>query len=331
MKVIGGGRLSDGLVVTARVKAALVTHLRDNYGAYVWAFGDSPLDLDMLGRADEAIVVVGEEEKRSKSMDAALLDAIDNHGLRARQALLPSDVSPRLGSRKLPSVQLMDQSLLDAIFHRRNPRKSGQIQHATDKTAAKLLMTATRDASFAGPALRDAHRRIGWYLAAEFLTGMIGLEEYEIPHVQGHRTTGHRLAHEQQTAIVAVMRGGEPMAYGVSDVLPLATFIHAKLPEEILGRHLQGKRTIVLVDSVINSGRSVVEFQEHIRQMNAEVSIVAIAGVTQEQAISRGRLFEALARDAKFSLISLRLSANKFTGRGTTDTGNRLFNTTELD
>jgi len=41
-------------------------------------------------------------------------------------------------------------------------------------------------------------------------------------------------------------------------------------------------------------------------------------------------LSEVLTHDGKFSLITLRLSENKFTGKGTTDTGNRLCNTTEL-
>ena len=95
VKVIGGGRIADGYVVTAAVKAALVGRLRNIYQVYVWAFGDSPLDLEMLNKADRAVVIVGEDRTRSKIMDAALLTAIDN-GLRARQALLPSNTSPRL-------------------------------------------------------------------------------------------------------------------------------------------------------------------------------------------------------------------------------------------
>lgn len=73
VEVIGGGRIADGFIVTAAVKAALVPRLRDVHHMYVWAFGDSPLDLDMLSRADQAIVVVSEEQTRSKTMDAALV------------------------------------------------------------------------------------------------------------------------------------------------------------------------------------------------------------------------------------------------------------------
>ncbi len=61
VKVIGGGRITDGFVVTAAVKAAIVARLRDTHHMYVWAFGDSVLDLPMLSKANQAIVVVGEE------------------------------------------------------------------------------------------------------------------------------------------------------------------------------------------------------------------------------------------------------------------------------
>jgi hypothetical protein len=102
VKVIGGGRISDGFVVTPAVKAKIVSRLRKVYHMYVWAFGDSPLDLPMLRKADQAIVVVIAEKDRSKTMDAALLRAIDYDGLSAQQALLPNNVSPRLDITRLP-------------------------------------------------------------------------------------------------------------------------------------------------------------------------------------------------------------------------------------
>lgn len=76
VSVIGGGRIADGFVVTAAVKAALVARLQNVYRVYVWAFGDSPLDLEMLYQADEAVVVSGEEDSRSKTMDAALTSTL---------------------------------------------------------------------------------------------------------------------------------------------------------------------------------------------------------------------------------------------------------------
>ncbi len=355
VKVVGKGRIRDKLpTVTPRVKEQLVTHLQRELGVRVWAFGDSPVDLDMLVQADHAIVVVGERDKRSTSMEAALTNTIAQRGLRAHQVLLPGNVSPRIDTVKLPPIQFT-QEFLDDIFVRRALRgpahihhakgvkavkasktskrgaSDAQVIHATESNATKVLMTATRNKSMAGPALREAHRKIGWYLAIEFLTEVIGVETYGIPHVQGNETDGHRIRHEKQTTIVALMRGGEPMAFGVSDALPLAMFVHAKNAENLKIEHLKGQQTVVLVDSVVNEGRSVMEFFDHIRGLNAEIRIVVISGVTQHQAIRSGKLAQSLASDSNFILISLRVSGNKYKGKGGTDTGHRLFNTTAFD
>jgi uracil phosphoribosyltransferase len=269
VKVIGGGRIADGFIVTAAVKAALVARLRDAHQMYVWAFGDSLLDLEMLSKADQAIVVVGEERTRSKTMDAALMNAIDNDGLRARQAVLPSNASPRLDTTRLPLIQLTEHEFVDSVLCRRSRNAGIRVLHATDRNAAKLLMTPMRDAKVAGPVLREAHRRVGWYLATEFLADVIGIEEYPITHVQGHHTSGYRLLHEQQTSIVALMRGGEAMALGVNEAFPLAMFVHASRPDDIMLHHLQGQLTVVLVDSVVNSGKTVVQFVQHVRNLHA--------------------------------------------------------------
>ena len=328
IQVIGGGRITDGFIVTASVKAALVSRLRDVHHMYVAAFGDSTLDLGMLGEAHEAVVVVGEEHTRSMTMEKGLLHAIDN-GLRASQVLLPPHAVPRLDTTKLPQVRFTDKEFMESILRRRKPA-SLRIVHATDRSAAKLLMTPMRDAMIAGPALRKAHGEVGSYLAIEFLTGMIGLEEYTIPHVQGHPTSGFRLRHEQQTTIVALMRGGEPMALGINSVFRLAMFVHAAQPSDIKLHHLHKQQAVLLVDSVVNSGKSVAKFIQHVRSLDTTVRIIVIAGVVQAQSLSEGVFSQALEDDMNLGLVALRLSDNKFTGKGTTDTGNRLFNTTQL-
>lgn len=327
VKVIGGGRITDRLVVTATVKAALVDLLRHTYHKYVWAFGDSPLDLEMLRKADQAIVVVGEEQTRSKTMDEALRKVVENDGLRARQAVLSSNAPPRLDTTRLPLVSLKEPQFIDFVLYRR----SIQVLHASNKNAAKLLQTPMRDALTAGPALRKAHRRVGWYLATEFLSTIIGMDEYRILHVQSYHTIGYRLLHEKQTSIVALMRGGEAMAFGVNEAFPLARFIHASRPDDIKLHDLEGQLNLVLVDSVVNSGNTVVKFVQHVRNLHPTIRIVVIAGVVQAQSVSRdSRVAQALAPHVKPSVIALRLSENKFTGSGITDTGNRLFNTTHL-
>lgn len=332
VKVIGGGRIADGFVVSAAVKGALVAHLRDDCHMCVWAFGDGPLDLDMLHKANEAIIVVGEEQARSKTMDAALTKAIDNDGLKASQAVLPSNASPRLDITKLPIINLIGPEFVDSLLGDRYTPGGLQVLCATERNATKLLATQMRDAAVAGPDLRKAHHRVGWYLGNEFLADVVGLEQRLIGHVQGRQTAGYQLFHEKQTTIVALMRGGEPMALGVNDAFPLAMFVHASDADDIKLHHLQGQLTVVLVDSVINTGKTVIEFVQHVRKLHATIRIVVVAGVVQAQCVSggSGSLNQKLARHAELHLIALRKSETRFTGSGTTDTGNRLFNTTHL-
>lgn len=323
--VIGGGRLKDGLVVTAAVKGALVDSLHETIKACVWAFGDSPLDIEMLKRADKAVLVTGPEHTRSNSMDKVLKTALNNKELTLQQVLLPSDVPPRDPSR-IPLMELTAQCTLKAILSRRF-----QVFHATEKNAAKILMTRMRDSSVVGPALRDAHWEAGKYLAIEFISDIIGIEEFQIRHVQSHSVAGHRLLHEDKTLIMALMRGGEAMAFGISSVFPLASFLHAVDPTMLREKHLQDRKTVLLVDSVVNSGKSVFEWIKAIRNINESVRILVVAGVIYESTVSPESIARNLGVPPAASFVALRLSKNQFKGSGVTDTGNRLFNTVHRD
>ncbi|KAH6968024.1 uracil phosphoribosyltransferase-domain-containing protein [Fusarium avenaceum] len=300
VEVIGGGRISDGFIVTASVKASVVSHLQDAAHLYVWAFGDSPLDIPMRIKADQAIVVVGAEKTRSRTMDSALSEAIEKGELQARQALLPSHSPPRLDARRLPLA------------------------------AAKLLMAPMRDATISGPFLREAHANVGRYLATEYVSQLIGLEEYDIPHVQGHSTTGHHLRNEHRTSFVGLMRGGEAMAFGINEVFPKAMFIHASCADNIKLHHAQGQATVILVESVANSGKTPIEFIKRAGCLDAKVHIVIVVGVAQVDAVAESHILAKAMRYHGPSMIALRVSENKFAGTKTTDTGNRLFNTTHL-
>lgn len=56
---------------------------------------------------------------------------------------------------------------------------------------------------------------------------IIEAEQCPTPHVQGHQTNGHRLCNEERSSIIALMRGGEPMALDVNEASPQTMFIHA--------------------------------------------------------------------------------------------------------
>lgn len=325
--VIGGVRVSDGFVVTPGVKAAIVERLRKHYGVQVYAFGDSEVDIPMLVAANHAFVVTGDVETRSKSMDQALLNAFSD-GLRPRQILLPPGSRPRLADGLVPVVEMDAAFTIGILSRRSNASKLGRL-HATDSMATKLLMTPMRDAGVAGPRLREAHRRAGWWIATQHVSEMIGCEEIDIPHVQKHRTEGYRLLDEEKTVIVALMRGGEPMALGVSEAFPAAMFVHANLPEDLKEQNIRGQSTILLVDSVVNSGKTILDFIGHIRKINKTVRIVVVAGVIQAKFFNKPPAH--VQADWNVGFVAMRLSENQFKGKGHTDTGNRLFNTTQLD
>ena len=89
----------------------------------------------------------------------------------------------------------------------------------------------------------------------------------------------------------------------------------------------------MLVDSVINTGNSIVDFVEHVRRLHPTIEIVVIAGVVQAGALTAAHpesLQQRLSGVTGMTLIALRGSGTKFTASGTTDTGNRLYNTTRL-
>lgn len=325
--IIGGGRIADGFVVTPAVKSAIVKRIREHYGTQVYAFGDSEVDIPMLVAADHAFIVTGGIETRSKTMYQALLDAIRD-GLRPRQILLPAGSRPRLTEGLVPVVA-MDTAFTASILARRSSAlKLGRV-HATESMAAKLLMTPMRDADVTGSGLREAHRKAGWWIATQHVSEMIGCEEYEISHVLKYQTEGHRLLDEKKTVIVAVMRAGEPMALGVSEAFPAAMFVHANEPEDLKENQVKGRSTVLLVDSVVNSGQTIVGFIEHARKIDKTVRIVVVAGVIQAKFFNKPPAH--VESDWNIGFVAMCLSENEFKGKGQMDTGNRLFNTTQVD
>lgn len=120
------------------------------------------------------------------------------------------------------------------------------------------------------------------------------------------------------------------MAFGVSEVFPQAMFIHAPSAENVKMHHIQGQTNVVLVDSLVNSGKSVIEFINRVVRLEPNINITVVAGVVQAEAIAEGHLFAKMMRRHGAGFVALRVSENKFTGSKTTDTGNRLFNTTHL-
>jgi uracil phosphoribosyltransferase/phosphoserine phosphatase len=330
--IIGNGFLSNGYVVTPKTKADTVAHLQHHHKLYVCVIGDSEVDLPMLKKANQAVVVVGSGSSRSKSFDEKLQNAIVNEGLRACQVLLPSDSIPRLDSKILPTAEL-DDAFVTALITKDCSLK---IYDASEKPASKLLASSTRNVNVSGLALQQAHENAGWYLATEYISQALGVEPFDFITVQDKTTQGHRLVDDSKTLIVPLMRGGDPIARGVFRAFPAAMYHHSKQPEQLEPKHVAGKNTIILADWVINTGQGMVEFVKHIREnLSGQVRIVMVAGVVQEQVVGKDGVEGVFARDLKgmgdVTLVTLRVSKNQYKGTGVTDTGHRLFNSTHLD
>lgn len=335
IKVIGGNRLSDEYVVSPKIKAEIVRRLQNKYHKLVWAFGDSPIDLPMLTAADHAVVVVPDTNIRSKSMKLALTEAVTYNGLKARQVLFPDSVPPL----HIPGVLIvqLDNAMIHAIV---DPMPGFQYRIASTE-AAQILATGMRNANNSSHSLRRSHHRVGWYLATHYLSTHLGVSTIDIPHVLGHTDKGFTFADESSTLIVPLMRAGEPLAYGISEAMPAAVVRHAKLPVDLPELFILKHRTIILVDAVINTGASILEFVKYIRFVDPRVKIVIVAGIVQEEFLgcqSGDELGGAggggkglLERYLNVYLVGLRMSATKFKGAGKTDTGARLFNTTTLE
>lgn len=333
IKILGGGRLRDGCVFTPEVKGILVDHIRHTYDkVHVVAFGARPVDLLMLTKADTAIVVVGKRHDRNSAMEGHLEQTVRD-GHRARQVLIPHTAPPRLDTTRLPLVHLNDPRVITSLLDcdQPNPTQLSELKasedgsfalhHATDRPAAQLLATPTRNAEVSCQALRTAHIAIGRYLATEFVTSVIGLEPYEMTHVEGNTTNGYRLAHESATTIIAMLPGGEAMALGVSETFPLATLVLATTPADIEEHHVKGQKNIIVVDFVVNTGAKVAEFVNRLRDVGAAVEhVVVVAGVATvvqaDDAVSDQRPTARMAiPGAKMSVVALRLSEDMSNGK----------------
>jgi len=191
------------------------------------------------------------------------------------------------------------------------------IREFTDKNAVQLLATQSRRTDISSTELCRIHFEMGKYLAYQMLDEF-ELTEKEINHVQGIKT-GRELADKNSIVIFALMRAGLFAAEGVRSVFADSEFFPVT---EINNSSLENK-TVIIVDAVINTGKSIEKILENLFKSKPKKIFVATLIIQKE----------ALHLADKYSDIhfyALRVSENKYVGKGSTDTGNRLFNTTNL-
>lgn len=223
----------------------------------------------------------------------------------------------------------------------------GLLQELTDGTiraavnvagfsrAAAILAQQTRRADLSPPSLQAVHEQVGRLLADavldEFSFDGTLVEEEHFDHVQGSSFTAP-VAKSSDVAILALMRGGDPMARGVFARLPSASFVHYWSDDQPLDFDTNRPcplRRIYVVDSVINRGESVRRVLRRLEEMSSSSagsvcrwSVYVLSGVMHEAAA------RTLPREfPRVRFVTLRVSSNQYSGSGGTDTGNRLFGT----
>ncbi len=192
------------------------------------------------------------------------------------------------------------------------------IDHS-EQAVMRLLINSTRQAGMAGAALAEAHRDVGRLLAGSVARYLV-LEDVAIKHVAGV-STGVQIKAGSEPIVVAMMRAGLFVAEGVWSSLPGSSLVlhssHMNLDE----LPADG-RTVVIVDSVINTGRSIRDVIGAVAALKP--GCLAVAALVAY----RGTLNELLAEFPEVDFHIARISDRSYVGCGATDTGARLFGTT---
>lgn len=129
------------------------------------------------------------------------------------------------------------------------------------------------------------------------------------------------IANKKETTIITLMRAGLPFSQGIFEFFPTSPFLPIKKVEDLQEYDIYlTNRNIIVVDSVINSGKSIQPIVDYLKKKNNKIIIVT--NVINDKAVPKFN---------DVDLHTIRISANSYVGTKSIDTGNRLFNTIELD
>lgn len=192
------------------------------------------------------------------------------------------------------------------------------IDHSGD-ALMRLFVNTTRLADLMGPALAEAHRNVGRQLAGTVARNLL-LENVMINHVAGS-SIGVQVKSGSEPIIVAVMRAGLFVAEGLWSSLPGSSLVLYDQGKAIDAMPVVG-RSVIIVDSVINTGRSIREVLNTVIALKPD-SVVVAAVVAY-----RGNLEMLVDEYPSVNFHIARISDRTYIGKGSTDTGARLFGTT---
>lgn len=190
------------------------------------------------------------------------------------------------------------------------------LKHYTDKNAIQLLSTQSRRMDITPFQLCQIHFELGKYLAYE-IAEEFNLEEYDIQHPQGIRK-GKKL-NEDEISILSIIRAGNYASEGIRYVFQNSAYYQTFANIDNIPS-LKNK-SIIIVDSVINTGNTIRPLLNKLLSQNVKKVIVACLVIPKKTAIE----IEHEYPDVHF--YAARVSENSYVGTGKSDTGNRLFGT----
>lgn len=201
--------------------------------------------------------------------------------------------------------------------------------HFTNRHMVQFLATETRKSDMTPHAQGQAQVAFGRYLAAE-LVEHLDIETCDIQHPQGIRQ-GWKIAQEQEIALLVMMRSGLYVADGIREVFREAPMFHVHTTRkeglnksDLAGLKKQRCKTCIIIDSVVNTGASLEPILRQLTDRGLRIIVLSLVSPTP----TANRLTNDWP-DVYFFFG--RTSENQYVGKGTTDTGNRLFGTSRID
>lgn len=194
-----------------------------------------------------------------------------------------------------------------------------KVREFTNKNAVQLLATKSRRTDIGSTELCKTHFEMGKFLAYQMLDDF-KLNEIEINHVQGIKK-GVELSDRENIVIFGLMRAGLYVAEGLRSIFSDSQFF---LGDDFQAEKINlNDKIVVIADAVINTGKSIEKIIKQILQTNAR-KVFVVTLIMQKDALYLSDKYPNIF------FYALRISENKYIGKGGTDTGNRLFNTADI-
>lgn len=278
----------------------------------------------MLNASDRAYVVL-DPKRRNRSLQPFLQAAKTTKAMQLSQVALEDSHWQFLHDGiRVGYLDVLSQELTSGSIY-------SVWEVASTSVTAVMLGAQTRRAFHSPPDLQAVHEQVGLRLADTLLDAFSHQDEnlltvQDFNHVQGGTFAGVVVSPVPATVILAMMRAGEPMARGVFAKFPQAHFVRYYESDSLdwMSR-MNGVARVLVVDSVVNRGTTVRQVLHKLDALRLPIRSYVLSGVMQAAA--------ALALPQEFPrvrFVALRVSENQYTGRGGTDTGNRLFGTVDL-